>query len=113
MERVPRLDETTALAVYRIFQEATANAMRHANATILQVFLGASDAALMLTVRDNGDGFDPAQQDPDSGVGLELMRQRARSIGATLEIESAPGRGTNLVLTVPLPPTDPAQGDSP
>jgi signal transduction histidine kinase len=84
-------------AAYRIAAEALANVVRHAEARHVTVVLEPG----RLIVADDGRGFDPAASLDDTRFGLTGMRERARIIGATLEIESAPGKGTTVRLTLP------------
>jgi DNA-binding NarL/FixJ family response regulator len=78
--------------VYRIFQEALTNARLHAGAEHVDVRLQ-SDRDLVLTVQDDGAGFDPAEAGRQ-GLGLEFMAERAQAFGGRLEVQSAPGEGT-------------------
>ncbi len=99
---VPRLEEQTEVAVYRIAQEALANSMRHAHARSIAVTLAARDATLVLEIRDDGAGFDVDRHRPASGLGLVAMEERALAIGGRLEIHSARGAGTTVRLACPL-----------
>ena len=90
------------LHLYRIVQEALANIGRHAHATRIGLRLGREGRRLMLRLRDNGTGFVPGRL-PDSGLGLVTMRERAALLRAELVVESQPGRGTEIRVTVPLP----------
>ncbi len=88
----------------RIAQEAIANAVRHANATWIDVLLEYKPNRFTLRVRDDGRGFVPEnQQESNSHFGLVGLRERAAEIGATLRLESSPGRGTDVTLDLPLP----------
>jgi signal transduction histidine kinase len=88
--------------VYRVGQEALNNACKHAAPTQADVILERQDHHLVLIVEDNGRGFDgDAARAERRGLGLVGMRERAQIVGATLEIESAPGRGTTVFLRVP------------
>jgi len=91
----------TEAELYRVAQEALANVRKHARATVVEIDLQASSALLELLVRDDGIGFDPAR-DADGGQGLIGMRERVDLLGGQLEVESQPGRGTNLRVRVPL-----------
>jgi signal transduction histidine kinase len=87
--------------VLRIAQEALANALRHADATRIAIRLGERDGVLRLSVEDDGTGFDPAAPGVRSRrLGLTSMEERARRIGGTLALRSAPGAGTQVVLEV-------------
>jgi signal transduction histidine kinase len=88
--------------LYRLAQEALHNAVKHAQANHAWVELVAGDGEVVLTVRDDGVGFDPAQPHPGH-FGLETMRERASRIGADLSLESAPGAGTNVLVQVAVP----------
>ncbi|MGV8958927.1 MAG: PAS domain S-box protein [Stenotrophomonas sp.] len=86
-------------ACFRIAQESLTNALRHANASQVQLRLEDEDGRfLRLQVVDDGEGFD--LQGP-RGLGLIVMRERAQTAGGTLEIESAPGAGTHIDLRLP------------
>jgi signal transduction histidine kinase len=87
--------------LFRIGQEALANAVRHANPNSLLISLTYSDAALHLTIQDDGKGF---VVDANSvGFGIRGMRKRADIIPADLEIRSLQGRGTSVQVVVPMP----------
>lgn len=82
-------------------KEALANVVRHSGATHVAVKLVLRDRRIVLHVRDDGVGFDP--QAVEHGNGLRSLERRARDLGAKLSIDSAPGRGTRVVLDTPLP----------
>jgi PAS domain S-box-containing protein len=96
------LPDTVATAAYRIVQEALTNVARHAGATTAAVSLRAAEGGLLVSVADNGCGFDPDDLDRVTGLGVAGMRERAALIGAELIVRSLPGEGTRVVLTVPL-----------
>jgi PAS domain S-box-containing protein len=98
---IPRLDEELEVAVYRIAQEALANAARHADATAIVVALAVREGVLELVVRDDGRGFDPTHGRSEA-LGLVSMRERALALGGRLEVTSAPGKGTVVRLECPL-----------
>jgi signal transduction histidine kinase len=85
------------VALYRIAQESLNNVMKHARATKVEVCLARSpqDSGLILTVKDNGRGFD-LDSIPADRLGVSIMRERAQGIGATLAIESRPDQGTKI-----------------
>jgi signal transduction histidine kinase/ligand-binding sensor domain-containing protein len=85
----------------RIAQEAVGNTVRHAAATRVTVTLHDGDGRLRMTVADDGRGFDPAAPPPPGHFGLIGMRERAARIGATLQVESHPGRGTAVQVSLP------------
>lgn len=101
---VPTLPALAAVQVTRIVQEALTNVRKHAQARAITVSLAVEDGHLAVRVRDNGCGFDVAAVESVAGArfGLETMRERAESIGGSLEVASAPGRGTTVTLIVPV-----------
>ncbi len=91
--------------VMRIVQEALTNVRKHAVAQRVVIRLATEETGLAITVEDDGRGFDPAGQPSPSDwphFGRETIRQRASAIGAAVEWDSAPGRGTRLRVVVPL-----------
>jgi PAS domain S-box-containing protein len=88
------------LAVYRILQEQLTNVLRHAEASLIRVSFAFVDGCLVVTIADNGRGFDP--QKKQKGIGVTNMKIRAEGLKGTLTIDSAPGRGCTLVATFPL-----------
>lgn len=98
-----RLSPATEHALFRMAQNALANVVKHAHADKAIVTLRTTPDSACLTIADNGSGFDPAtvhQPARDHGWGLMIMRERAAAIGARLSIESAPGHGTRVVVTL-------------
>jgi PAS domain S-box-containing protein len=89
-----------ATAIFRIFQEALTNILRHAQASLVEVRVVTGDDAFELAVRDNGIGM-AASDAPQPGLGIVGMRERAALIGATLEVISQREHGTAIRLYVP------------
>jgi PAS domain S-box-containing protein len=89
-------------ALYRIAVESMNNAVKHARATRISLRLQTQDRMITLEVHDDGVGFDPQGEYPGH-LGLRSMQERAAQIGAALEIESVPGRGTQVQVRVYLP----------
>jgi signal transduction histidine kinase len=99
----PELPVAAATGVLRIAQEALQNALRHSGAERLAVRLETGDDHVVLSVVDEGEGFDsdaPAVR--SRRLGLTSMEERARDLGGTLEISSEPGQGTTVRLEVPV-----------
>lgn len=94
------IEANVALHVYRIAQEALNNAIKHGHASQLTIRLAADEPIRSLTVQDDGIGFD-VSGDHGSGMGLGIMRYRARMIGGTLAVESVSGRGTTVTCRFP------------
>jgi signal transduction histidine kinase len=101
--RLPAEYETV---LFRITQEALTNIAKHARATRVVVTLSFSPADVRLTVQDNGRGFDPEQalqrDGRNAGWGLLGMRERASLIGGQVVVESSPGQGACIRVTVPI-----------
>jgi PAS domain S-box-containing protein len=87
-------------AVYRIAQEALNNITKHAQASKVHVRLGREMGRIVLSVADNGAGFDPSAS-YSGHLGLKSMRERAERLGGSLQIESAPGAGSRLEVAIP------------
>ena len=98
--------ERWAIAVFRIFQEMLSNVARHAQARAVSIQLYVDSPpgpVLHITVRDDGVGAEPAALNHPQSYGVMGMRERAGHFGGTLQIESVPGSGTWVRLTMPLP----------
>jgi signal transduction histidine kinase len=85
----------------RIAQEAISNAIRHGNPTFLNVLLQSNSTELVLEIDDNGTGIAMAQLGSSEGFGLGNMRERAKQLGAELDIRTAPGGGTSVIVRLP------------
>lgn len=85
------------VAIYRICQEALNNVAKHARASSVEIDLQHEGSSIGLSIRDNGQGFDP-EQTASGHYGLSMMHERAEEIGAILSITSRPGHGTELTI---------------
>ena len=107
-DTVGKVPPNVALASFRIVQEGLANAIKHSKATHLQVGLKRINGCLLVSIIDDGVGFDvkgaDARASQVGSVGLISMRQRAAMAGGRLTIESAVGAGTRIVASFPLEP---------
>ena len=92
------LDPDVRREVLLVFKEAINNVVRHSEGTEVEVDLRVERGRLRLLVRDNGRGFDPALE--TEGNGLASMRRRAAGLGAELLVDSAPGRGATVTLSL-------------
>ncbi len=99
-EPIPSVSDVIAITLYRFLQEALTNVARHAQATRAWVELSTEDQAISLTVQDNGQGF---QENSQSGIGIQGMRERLTIAGGDLTLRSAPGRGTVITAWLPIP----------
>lgn len=90
------------IILYRVFQEAINNALRHAEATFVTVVLDQNSNFLLLSIRDNGKGFNPEKViDAKKGIGLYNMKKRITLIGGKIYIDSSPECGTEVRLVIP------------
>jgi signal transduction histidine kinase len=101
----PMLEER----LYLICREALSNAIRHSGADRLDVSAAVDADILTLSIQDNGRGFDAAARaaelmpnSPEQGIGLQTMSERAAALGGVCEVQSQPGRGTNVCIRIPL-----------
>lgn len=95
-----RLLPGTQEAIFRLVQEAFANIARHARARTIWLTVRTVGQALCITVRDDGQGFDPACA--HSGMGLANLHERTRALHGSVEVSSRPGQGTTVLITIPL-----------
>jgi PAS domain S-box-containing protein len=95
------LDQAQSTAIFRIFQEALTNVLRHAQATRVDVTLEEEGAELVLKIRDNGRGITEGEQNGLRTLGLLGMRERARLIGGRVDFTGIRGQGTTVTLRAP------------
>ncbi len=95
-------DNKMSVQLFRITQEAVSNAVKHGQATRVDIHLARQSGNIVLTVRDNGAGI-PEQASKGTGMGLLTMNHRAQMIGGTLKIEPRTGGGTQVICSVPAP----------
>jgi signal transduction histidine kinase len=100
---LPALPATVEDQLLHIVQEALVNIRKHARARQVEVSLSLQPTEMILTIRDDGQGFDPSLA-PGVGqehFGLSIMRERAEQVGGRMEIRSILGRGTRIVVSIP------------
>jgi len=98
-------DTSLKVFLFRAVQELLFNVVKHAGVKRACVLISESESKLVITISDEGRGFNPEVLDSSAekaGLGLLSLRERARSVGGTLMIDSAPGRGSRFVLSVPV-----------
>lgn len=112
-----RLPAEYEAASYRIVQEALTNVARHAHATSCRIGLERDNQTVILTVEDDGVGFNPDAdrrgQGSTCGLGLLSIRERVTRLQGSCRVESAPGRGTRIVAVIPIRPSSKTQPDAP
>jgi signal transduction histidine kinase len=97
-DELPKLPPAVEVAAYRIAIEAVTNATRHADASRCTIALRL-DRQLELEIDDDGAGLPAA---PRAGVGLRSMRERATELSGSFDIDSGPGRGTRIRVSLPV-----------
>ena len=99
------VDAESRIRLFRIVQECLANAIQHGHAQRIRIFVGERGSGarrrLRIVVRDDGAGM--SLDAPRTGYGLIIMRERAHSLGGSLDLNSEPGRGLRVAVDVPLP----------
>jgi len=103
-DQLPRLPPSVAFQVTYIIREALTNVRKHSGADSVHLTLqGLEDGRVEVTIQDNGRGFDldSDQQSGSGGFGLRFMREQAERVGGSLRIESGPGQGTRVVISLP------------
>jgi PAS domain S-box-containing protein len=96
------LNQEQSTAVFRIFQEALTNILRHAQATRVDVTMVEEAGALVLTIRDNGRGITEDEKSGQVAIGLLGMRERAHLIGGEIDITGVEGEGTTVTVRIPI-----------
>src|SRR5581483_2573211 len=111
-----QLPDAVKTCLYRIVQEALHNCEKHSGATKVHVTVQQSPVFLSVEVRDDGRGFQGNEKGmpfKTSGLGLLGIRERAAIVGGSLEIDSAPGRGTRIALRIPVASPSPSAAPMP
>lgn len=99
-----RLRPETEATAYRVVQEALTNVAKHGHANACRVYLQRLTSTLLVTVEDDGVGFDPArlgERGVSRGLGLLGIRERVSQLEGTTRLESAPGKGTRVTVELP------------
>lgn len=99
-EGFDHLSQKVALEIYRIVQEATGNALKHAQATHIKIILVREGNRIELTIADNGKGFE--LQTGKSGIGLVIIKERVENLKGVLTLSSVPGKGTDVIVEIDL-----------
>jgi signal transduction histidine kinase len=97
------VSQEQATAIFRIFQEALTNILRHAQATRVNVTIAEEEGAYVVEVQDNGRGITEEERTGSRSLGLLGIRERAQLIGGTIDLTGLAGKGTVLTVRVPLP----------
>jgi signal transduction histidine kinase len=100
--RENHMHRNCAITVFRIFQEAVTNVVRHANASKIEVLLKEYAGSLLINVKDNGVGITEEQISSPGSIGLIGLRERVRLCNGSIKISGAPGQGTSISVSIPL-----------
>jgi two-component system CheB/CheR fusion protein len=90
-----------ATQLYRIAQESLTNALKHGNASDIQITLTQGSTETVLEISDNGTGFEPADESSEKGLGMRIMRYRASILGGQLDVSRNNRNGTTVRCTIP------------
>jgi signal transduction histidine kinase len=96
------LEEEKSTAIFRIFQEALTNVMRHSSAKIVSILLQTINNLMILKINDNGIGINNEQLSASKSLGIIGMKERALLLGGEVIIEGTPGKGTEVKVEMPL-----------
>ncbi len=97
-----RLESTTETVLYRVLQECVSNIIKHAQASRVSIQLVKHDSYLNMMLEDNGRGFDTSKLNDYGGIGLKNIISRVQFLDGTVEFDSRPGKGTTVIIDIPL-----------
>ena len=97
-----RLEPYLEVLIFRAMQELLSNAVHQNQATIVKIQMDMGDATVRLSMDDNGKGLDTDQLEKEPNLGLKLIRDRAEMLGGKFELDSAPGKGTRVSISIPV-----------
>ncbi len=96
-----RLEPYIEVMIFRAMQELLGNAIRHSQGTLVKILVDMGSNNVKLSVDDNGKGFDAELAERETSLGLKLIKERVELLGGTFQIDSMPGKGARISLTVP------------
>lgn len=97
-----QIPSESALCLFRIVQEGLQNVRKHSRASRVNVRLAGAPTEISLILSDDGVGFDPSQHHASNGIGVLSMRERVRMLHGTFDIQSAPMKGTQISVKIPV-----------
>ncbi|MBX2828392.1 MAG: sensor histidine kinase, partial [Flavobacteriaceae bacterium] len=97
-----KLEGSLEISIFRIIQELVTNIIKHAQASEAQISITQHEDVLNIIVEDNGKGFNPRKKIKEDGMGLHSIEKRVEHLEGSLEVDAAPGRGTNILIDIPL-----------
>lgn len=97
-----KLPEQVATCIFRVYQEALTNVVRHSGATLVEASLFLAADSVMVSIEDNGSGFTPTAVQGNKSFGILGMKERVLSLGGVFELDAMPGKGTSISIQLPL-----------
>ncbi|HEY5141533.1 MAG TPA: ATP-binding protein, partial [Methylococcales bacterium] len=97
-----RLEPYIEVLTFRSMQELLSNAVHQNQATLVKIQLDIGDPAVRLSLDDNGKGFDTDSLTKESNLGMKLVRDRVEMLGGKFDLDTAPGKGARVTLTIPI-----------
>ena len=97
-----RLENTLEITIFRIIQELITNVIKHADASEATIHLNLHENHINIMVEDNGKGFDPDRTFQNKGMGLPAIEKRISHLKGTLNVDAAQGRGTSVIIDIPV-----------
>lgn len=97
-----RMENTLEITIFRAVQELSTNIIKHSQATEATIHLTNHDENINIMIEDNGVGFDNSKADSADGMGLPNIKKKIAQLGGTLEIDSTPGKGTTIIIDIPV-----------
>lgn len=97
-----RFESAQEITIFRVIQELVTNIIKHANATEASISLTPHENELSIIIEDNGKGFNPREVKKQDGMGLSNIERRIEHLEGTMEVDSTPGRGTTILIDIPL-----------
>jgi two-component system sensor histidine kinase DegS len=97
-----RMESYLEVLIFRAMQELLSNAVHQNQATIVKIQMDMGDTNIRLSMDDNGKGLDTDQLEKEPNLGLKLIKDRAEMLGGKFELDSAPGKGTRVSISIPV-----------
>ncbi len=97
-----RMENTLEIAIFRTVQELSTNIIKHSQATEATIHMTDHDDNINIIIEDNGVGFDSSKINTADGMGLANIKKKIAQLGGTLEIDSTPGKGTTIIIDIPV-----------
>ena len=97
-----KIEASLEISIFRVIQELVTNIIKHAKATEATISITQHEEMLSIIIEDNGIGFDVRKEIHNDGIGLSSIEKRIEHLEGTLEIDSTPEKGTNILIDIPL-----------